>query len=163
LPLGLRRLLGSCTIRSLPATSPAGRAAGGDAPVEDSLSDTVMRLRAPDGGQIHLHRPPPPVRPPAPSPPRAPAEADRLHGPGPPAGGTGRPARPAAASRAGRADAGRGQGHHRAPGGRLRRTRRAGDARAVLGADPADALPRPGRRRRPLPAPPARPPLRPHP
>ncbi|MFF5882994.1 GNAT family N-acetyltransferase [Streptomyces sp. NPDC012589] len=57
LPLGLRRLLGRCTIRSLPAASPAGRPAGGGAPVEDSLGDTMMRLRAPDGGTIIVERP----------------------------------------------------------------------------------------------------------
>ncbi|WP_405917689.1 MULTISPECIES: GNAT family N-acetyltransferase [unclassified Streptomyces] len=57
LPLALRQLLGRCTIRSLPATSPvSGRAAQG-APVEGALEDTVMRLRAPEGGVITVERP----------------------------------------------------------------------------------------------------------
>ncbi|EGX58700.1 hypothetical protein SZN_16320 [Streptomyces zinciresistens K42] len=52
LPLALRQLLGRCTIRSLPA----GAARGG-APVEGVLEDTVMRLRAPEGGVITVERP----------------------------------------------------------------------------------------------------------
>ncbi|MFF3414529.1 GNAT family N-acetyltransferase [Streptomyces sp. NPDC002698] len=57
LPLALRQLLGRCTIRSLPATSPvSGRATPG-APVEGALEDTVMRLRAPEGGVITVERP----------------------------------------------------------------------------------------------------------
>lgn len=57
LPLALRQLLGRCTIRSLPATSPvSGRATQG-APVEGALEDTVMRLRAPEGGVITVERP----------------------------------------------------------------------------------------------------------
>ncbi|MGW3664922.1 N-acetyltransferase family protein [Streptomyces sp. NPDC005141] len=57
LPLALRQLLGRCTIRSLPAKSPvSGRAAEG-APVEGALEDTVMRLRAPEGGVITVERP----------------------------------------------------------------------------------------------------------
>ncbi|MFD5812921.1 GNAT family N-acetyltransferase [Streptomyces sp. NPDC127038] len=57
LPLALRQLLGRCTIRSLPATSPvSGRATEG-APVEGALEDTVMRLRAPEGGVITVERP----------------------------------------------------------------------------------------------------------
>ncbi|MFF3615822.1 GNAT family N-acetyltransferase [Streptomyces sp. NPDC002580] len=57
LPLALRQLLGRCTIRSLPARSPvSGRAAEG-APVEGALEDTVMRLRAPEGGVITVERP----------------------------------------------------------------------------------------------------------
>jgi GNAT superfamily N-acetyltransferase len=59
LPLALRQLLGRCTIRSLPA-APAGskdrgRTDGG--PVEGALEDTVMRLRAPEGGVITVERP----------------------------------------------------------------------------------------------------------
>lgn len=53
LPLALRRLLGRCTIRSLPART--GRAA--DAPVEGALDGTVMHLRAPEGGMITVERP----------------------------------------------------------------------------------------------------------
>ncbi|MFD8418372.1 GNAT family N-acetyltransferase [Streptomyces sp. NPDC059466] len=57
LPLALRQLLGRCTIRSLPARSPgSGRAVEG-APVEGALEDTVMRLRAPEGGVITVERP----------------------------------------------------------------------------------------------------------
>ncbi|MFI5677612.1 GNAT family N-acetyltransferase [Streptomyces cellulosae] len=58
LPLALRQLLGRCTIRSLPAKPAAG---GGrvpqDVPVEGVLEDTVMRLRAPEGGVITVERP----------------------------------------------------------------------------------------------------------
>ncbi|MDK1344785.1 GNAT family N-acetyltransferase [Streptomyces sp. 378] len=56
LPLALRQLLGRCTIRSQPARAGAGRAADG-LPVEGALDDTVMRLRAPDGGVITVERP----------------------------------------------------------------------------------------------------------
>ncbi|MBC9729589.1 GNAT family N-acetyltransferase [Streptomyces sp. TRM68367] len=52
LPLALRQLLGRCTIRSLPAT-----ASGGDRVPEGVLEDTVMRLRAPEGGVIIVERP----------------------------------------------------------------------------------------------------------
>ncbi|WP_411575540.1 GNAT family N-acetyltransferase [Streptomyces mutabilis] len=55
LPLALRQLLGRCTIRSLPATVGAGTA--GDVPPEGSLEDTVLRLRAPEGGLISVERP----------------------------------------------------------------------------------------------------------
>ncbi|WP_437067359.1 GNAT family N-acetyltransferase [Streptomyces sp. enrichment culture] len=59
LPLALRQLLGRCTIRSLPAApvgaGDAGRTDGG--PVEGALEDTVMRLRAPEGGVITVERP----------------------------------------------------------------------------------------------------------
>ncbi|MEU3900857.1 GNAT family N-acetyltransferase [Streptomyces sp. NPDC029519] len=55
LPLALRQLLGRCTIRSLPATA-VGRTAG-DVPPEGSLEDTVLRLRAPEGGVISVERP----------------------------------------------------------------------------------------------------------
>jgi GNAT superfamily N-acetyltransferase len=61
LPLALRQLLGRCTIRSLPTAAPgsgAGAAGRGEAgPVEGALEDTVMRLRAPEGGVITLERP----------------------------------------------------------------------------------------------------------
>ncbi|MGW4875514.1 GNAT family N-acetyltransferase [Streptomyces sp. NPDC004262] len=57
LPLALRQLLGRCTIRSLPA-HPVGRARRPEAvPVEGVLEDTVMRLRAPEGGVITVERP----------------------------------------------------------------------------------------------------------
>ncbi|MFD4572476.1 GNAT family N-acetyltransferase [Streptomyces sp. NPDC058417] len=58
LPLALRQLLGRCTIRSLPAPAreAAGRAPSG-VPVEGVLEDTVMRLRAPEGGVITVERP----------------------------------------------------------------------------------------------------------
>lgn len=57
LPLALRQLLGRCTIRSLPASAgSSGRGAEG-VPVEGVLEDTVMRLRAPEGGVITVERP----------------------------------------------------------------------------------------------------------
>ncbi|MGY0065980.1 N-acetyltransferase family protein [Streptomyces sp. QTS137] len=57
LPLALRQLLGRCTIRSLPATPGSGRRAPEGVPVEGTLEDTVMRLRAPEGGVITVERP----------------------------------------------------------------------------------------------------------
>ncbi|MGW0418246.1 GNAT family N-acetyltransferase [Streptomyces sp. NPDC003015] len=54
LPLALRQLLGRSTIRSLPATSTGGTQG---VPVEGVLEDTVMRLRAPEGGVITVERP----------------------------------------------------------------------------------------------------------
>ncbi|MFF5982484.1 GNAT family N-acetyltransferase [Streptomyces olindensis] len=56
LPLALRQLLGRCTIRSQPAPAGGGRVPGG-LPVEGALDDTVMRLRAPEGGVITVERP----------------------------------------------------------------------------------------------------------
>ncbi|MFG2574224.1 GNAT family N-acetyltransferase [Streptomyces sp. NPDC048481] len=57
LPLALRQLLGRCTIRSLPA-APGARDRGPEGvPVEGVLEDTVMRLRAPEGGVITVERP----------------------------------------------------------------------------------------------------------
>lgn len=56
LPLALRQLLGRCTIRQLPGAPVAGRAPEG-VPVEGVLEDTVMRLRAPEGGVITVERP----------------------------------------------------------------------------------------------------------
>ena len=57
LPLALRQLLGRCTIRSLPAV-PLGAGRGPEGvPVEGVLEDTVMRLRAPEGGVITVERP----------------------------------------------------------------------------------------------------------
>ncbi|MFJ6916374.1 GNAT family N-acetyltransferase [Streptomyces sp. NPDC101133] len=55
LPLALRQLLGRCTIRSLPAT--AGAEAVEAVPPEGALEDTVLRLRAPEGGVISVERP----------------------------------------------------------------------------------------------------------
>ncbi|MGC9496875.1 N-acetyltransferase family protein [Streptomyces sp. WG7] len=55
LPLALRQLLGRCTIRSVPAS--AGGRAAGDVPPEGALEDTVLRLRAPEGGVISVERP----------------------------------------------------------------------------------------------------------
>jgi GNAT superfamily N-acetyltransferase len=57
LPLALRQLLGRCTIRSLPAVSPGSGRAQEVVPVEGALEDTVMRLRAPEGGVITVERP----------------------------------------------------------------------------------------------------------
>ncbi|MEU3697012.1 GNAT family N-acetyltransferase [Streptomyces griseoviridis] len=54
LPLALRQLLGRCTIRSLPVRTAAGPR---DVPVEGVLEDTVMRLRAPEGGVLSIERP----------------------------------------------------------------------------------------------------------
>ncbi|MGW1540623.1 GNAT family N-acetyltransferase [Streptomyces sp. NPDC002309] len=56
LPLALRQLLGRCTIRSLPASPVGGRGTDG-VPVEGVLEDTVLRLRAPEGGVITVERP----------------------------------------------------------------------------------------------------------
>jgi GNAT superfamily N-acetyltransferase len=53
LPLALRQLLGRCTIRSLPA----GAAGTGAVPPEGSLEDSVLWLRAPEGGLISVERP----------------------------------------------------------------------------------------------------------
>lgn len=58
LPLALRRLLGRCTIRSIPATGSG--AAGGSVPSvpdEGVWEGTVMRLRDPSGGAITIDRP----------------------------------------------------------------------------------------------------------
>ncbi|MFE7928018.1 GNAT family N-acetyltransferase [Streptomyces sp. NPDC057456] len=57
LPLALRQLLGRCTIRSLPATPGGGGRGPEGVPVEGVLEDTVMRLRAPEGGVITVERP----------------------------------------------------------------------------------------------------------
>ncbi|WP_399938208.1 GNAT family N-acetyltransferase [Streptomyces sp. BBFR25] len=58
LPLALRQLLGRCTIRSLPATAGArtGAEAGQAVPPEGTLEETVLRLRAPEGGVITVER-----------------------------------------------------------------------------------------------------------
>ncbi|MER5914532.1 GNAT family N-acetyltransferase [Streptomyces sp. NPDC001982] len=57
LPLALRQLLGRCTIRSLPAASVGGGRGPEAVPVEGALEDTVLRLRAPEGGVITVERP----------------------------------------------------------------------------------------------------------
>lgn len=57
LPLALRQLLGRCTIRSLPAHPVGGARRPEAVPVEGVLEDTVMRLRAPEGGVITVERP----------------------------------------------------------------------------------------------------------
>ncbi|MFH0517774.1 GNAT family N-acetyltransferase [Streptomyces sp. M41] len=57
LPLALRQLLGRCTIRSLPAGPAGGTRRPEPVPVEGALEDTVMRLRAPEGGVITVERP----------------------------------------------------------------------------------------------------------
>ncbi|MFG2942037.1 GNAT family N-acetyltransferase [Streptomyces sp. NPDC048282] len=57
LPLALRQLLGRCTIRSLPAHPVGGARSPETVPVEGALEDTVMRLRAPEGGVITVERP----------------------------------------------------------------------------------------------------------
>ncbi|TDT39196.1 acetyltransferase (GNAT) family protein [Streptomyces sp. BK208] len=57
LPLALRQLLGRCTIRSLPPAAGAGAGAGDAVPPEGTLEDTVLRLRAPEGGVISVERP----------------------------------------------------------------------------------------------------------
>ncbi|WP_051865211.1 GNAT family N-acetyltransferase [Streptomyces griseus] len=57
LPMALRQLLGRCTIRSVPARPPGGGRATESVPVEGALEDTVMRLRAPEGGVITVERP----------------------------------------------------------------------------------------------------------
>ncbi|MEU7030777.1 GNAT family N-acetyltransferase [Streptomyces sp. NPDC046275] len=57
LPLALRRLLGRCTLRSVPAVSLSGRPTGEQAPVEGVLEETSMRLRDPNGGTLVIERP----------------------------------------------------------------------------------------------------------
>ncbi|ANP53544.1 acetyltransferase [Streptomyces griseochromogenes] len=57
LPLTLRQLLGRCTIRSVPAAPVGGGRGPEPVPVEGVLEDTVMRLRAPEGGVLTVERP----------------------------------------------------------------------------------------------------------
>jgi GNAT superfamily N-acetyltransferase len=57
LPLALRQLLGRCTIRSLPGRPVGGGRGPQPVPVEGVLEDTVMRLRAPEGGVLTVERP----------------------------------------------------------------------------------------------------------
>ena len=85
LPLALRQLLGRCTIRQLPGTPVAGRAPQG-VPVEGVLEDTVIRLRAPEGGVITVERPYLPFTPTEFARARALVELDARLGPRVPAG-----------------------------------------------------------------------------
>jgi GNAT superfamily N-acetyltransferase len=57
LPLALRQLLGRCTIRSLPGRPVGGGRGPEPVPDEGVLEDTVMRLRAPEGGVLTVERP----------------------------------------------------------------------------------------------------------
>ncbi|MFC4466753.1 GNAT family N-acetyltransferase [Streptomyces xiangluensis] len=64
LPLALRQLLGRCSIRSLPAGAVGVDGADMEVPVEGALAhaegapeNTLMRLRAPEGGVISVERP----------------------------------------------------------------------------------------------------------
>jgi GNAT superfamily N-acetyltransferase len=57
LPLALRQLLGRCTIRSLPARPVGGGSGPEPVPAEGVLDDTVIRLRAPEGGVLTVERP----------------------------------------------------------------------------------------------------------
>ncbi|WKU43722.1 GNAT family N-acetyltransferase [Streptomyces sp. VNUA116] len=58
LPLALRRLLGRCTIRSVPDRSPrSGGAPAEEVPAEGVWEGTVVRLRDPSGGSITIERP----------------------------------------------------------------------------------------------------------
>lgn len=88
LPLALRQLLGRCTIRSLPAAPGAGRRAPEGVPAEGTLEDTVMRLRAPEGGVITVERPYLPFTPTEFARARALVELDTRLGPGFPAART---------------------------------------------------------------------------
>ncbi|SBT89490.1 Acetyltransferase (GNAT) family protein [Streptomyces sp. DI166] len=85
LPLALRQLLGRCTIRQLPGAPVAGRAPQG-VPVEGVLEDTVIRLRAPEGGVITVERPYLPFTPTEFARARALVELDARLGPRVPAG-----------------------------------------------------------------------------
>ncbi|WP_443050545.1 GNAT family N-acetyltransferase [Streptomyces sp. NBC_00286] len=64
LPLSLRQLLGRCSIRSLPAGAMDVDGADAEVPAEGALAhaegapeNTLMRLRAPEGGVITVERP----------------------------------------------------------------------------------------------------------
>ncbi|NNN30694.1 GNAT family N-acetyltransferase [Streptomyces sp. S3(2020)] len=76
LPLALRQLLGRCTIRQ----SPAGPGPE-TVPTEGTLEDTVMRLRAPEGGVITVERPYLPFTPTEFARARALVELDAVLGP----------------------------------------------------------------------------------
>lgn len=76
LPLVLRQLLGRCTIRQ----SPAGPGPE-TVPAEGTLEDTVLRLRAPEGGVITVERPYLPFTPTEFARARALVELDAVLGP----------------------------------------------------------------------------------
>ncbi|WP_406141802.1 GNAT family N-acetyltransferase [Streptomyces sp. NBC_01089] len=57
LPLALRRLLGRCTIHSLPAVAVSGAPTDASTPAEGVLEERLMRLRDPSGGTITVERP----------------------------------------------------------------------------------------------------------
>lgn len=76
LPLALRQLLGRCTIRQSPA-SPGPETV----PADGTLEDTVMRLRAPEGGVISVERPYLPFTPTEFARARALVELDAVLGP----------------------------------------------------------------------------------
>jgi GNAT superfamily N-acetyltransferase len=63
LPLALRQLLGRCTIRTVPPTSPSHTAAAQDVRPEGSWRDTVLRLPDPAGGVLVIERPQLPFTP----------------------------------------------------------------------------------------------------
>ncbi|MFJ6072054.1 GNAT family N-acetyltransferase [Streptomyces sp. NPDC093065] len=79
LPLALRQLLGRCTIRSLPAGT--GVKGAETVPPEGALEDTVLRLRAPEGGVVSVERPHLPFTPAEFARARALVELDALLGP----------------------------------------------------------------------------------
>lgn len=81
LPLALRQLLGRCTIRQ----SPAGQGAQ-TVPAEGTFEDTVLRLRAPEGGVITVERPYLPFTPTEFARARALVELDAVLGPRVPIG-----------------------------------------------------------------------------
>lgn len=81
LPLALRQLLGRCTIRSLPAVPVGGGRGPEPVPAEGVLEDTVMRLRAPEGGVLTVERPYLPFTPTEFARARALVELDGLLGP----------------------------------------------------------------------------------
>ncbi|MEU6377319.1 GNAT family N-acetyltransferase [Streptomyces sp. NPDC046909] len=76
LPLALRQLLGRCTIRQ----SPAGPGSE-DVPVQGAFEESVMRLRAPEGGVITVERPYLPFTPTEFARARALVELDAVLGP----------------------------------------------------------------------------------
>ncbi|PZH11373.1 GNAT family N-acetyltransferase [Streptomyces sp. NTH33] len=86
LPIALRQLLGRCTIRSLPARPADGGRGPEEVPAEGVLEDTVMRLRAPEGGTITVERPYPPFTPTEFARARALVELDARLGPRVPGG-----------------------------------------------------------------------------
>ncbi|MFI9801136.1 GNAT family N-acetyltransferase [Streptomyces sp. NPDC052302] len=86
LPLALRQLLGRCTIRQLPGTPVMGGRGPSPVPVEGVLEETVMRLRAPEGGVITVERPYLPFTPTEFARARALVELDARLGPRVPAG-----------------------------------------------------------------------------